>query len=293
LFNRYDSVSSSGSNTSASIPSELRLCVSTKRGSLHFLRWLPRERRLEQNPNQRDTFDLIEPPRCMGLSRDHVCVAFRKSYVIMDLKTGLMVNELNFHMTQEPSITCLQDRTQWCLQMETSTIFFNANFEPIYDSAIIWKEVPSAIVQASPYVLALMNQSIDICTFNGSQSVPVQQILHRGSSSMTGKCRLWMDVRTKRIYAATLTDVVVLEPIPVHIQLHNYTGTYKYDLALILIRAVLGISVTSSVNDQPRTNDGHARRNLDLSVMPKEVIFSDQQISAMNVIFHVFCIYDK
>ena len=168
-----------------------------------------------------------------------------------------------------------------------NTVFLNSNFEPLYESGITWKDIPSAIVQASPYVLSLMNQSIDVCTFNGSQSVPVQQIPQKGSST-TGKCRLWMDARTERIYAATPTDVVLLEPIPVHIQLQNYTGMYRYDLALILIRAVLGMSVSSSINDQSRTMDGHAKGNLDTSTMPKALTFvNNEQLTNKVFDFHM------
>ena len=204
----------------------------------------------------------------------------------MSLVTGLIINELTFNMAPDPVINCLQDRRQCCVQMEGNTVFLNSNFEPLYENGITWKDIPSAIVQASPYVLALMNQSIDVCTFNGSQSVPVQQISQKGATT-AGKCRLWMDARTERIYAATPTDVVVLEPIPVHIQLQNYTGMYRYDLALILIRAVLGMSVSSS-HEQSRTNDGHAKGNLDTSTMPKEVTFPNNEQSSKKVIHSRF-----
>ena len=123
-----------------------------------------------------------------------------------------------------------------------------------------------------------MNQSIYICAFNGLKSVLVQQIPLRGATS-TNKCRLWVDSRTERIYAATPTDVVLLEPIPVYIQLQNYTGMYRYDLALILIRAVLGMSISSSINDESRTYDGHAKGNVDTSTMPKVLIFDPNKVN--------------
>ncbi len=67
-----------------------------------------------------------------------------------------------------------------------------------------------------------------------------------------------MDAQTERIYAATSTDIALFEPIPIHIQLQNYSDMHSYDLALILIRAALGMSASSSMHDQSRTNDGHA-----------------------------------
>ena len=257
------------------IPTELRIGSALRRRTLVSHRWLPQQKRIEENKDSRGGFELFDTPRVMGLSHDKVCIGYRKNYSIVSLITGLLINELPITTGHEPMINCLQDRTQWCVQMDTSTIFLNSDFEPLYKNGVVWKDVPSGIVQASPYVLALMNQSIDICTFNGSQSVPVQQIPHKGLSAI-GKCRLWMDAQTQRIYSGTPTDVVVLEPISVPIQLQNYMGTYKYDLALILIRAVLGMSMTSSVSDGPRNADGHARGNLDQSTMPKEVVFPDQ-----------------
>ena len=250
-----------------------------------FYRWIPQQKRLEENKETRDPFELIDTPHAIALSSERICIGYKRSYVIMSLTTGMIINELKFTMAHEPVINCLQDRTQWCVQMETNTVFLNSNFEPLCESGIIWKDIPSAIVQSSPYVLALMNQSIDVCTFNGPQSVLVQQITHKGSS-IAGRCRLWMDARTGRIYAATPTDVVVLEPIPVHIQLQNYIGMYKYELVLVLIRAVLGLSV-SSTHDQSRTNDGHAKGNLDLSIMPKEITFGNNEQSSNKVMDYI------
>ena len=248
--------------------SELRICVASKKRVLSFLRWTPPKKAVEEEKNLRGAFELFDTPKALAFSHDRICIGYKRSYVIMSLTDGRLVNELPFTMAHDPVINCLQDRTQWCIQLDNNTIFLNANFEPLYENGIIWKDTPSAVVQSSPYVLALMNQSIDICTFNGSQAVPVQQIGQKGAPT-AGKCRLWMDFRTGRIYSATSNDVVLLEPIPVHIQLQNYTGMYKYDLALILIRAMLGISVSSSVNDLTRTADGHAKGNLDTSSMPK------------------------
>jgi hypothetical protein len=269
-------------NSPVVVPDELRICV-VKRRALSFYRWFPQDRRVEEDKGLRGAFELFDTPRTIALSRDRVCIGYKRSYVIMSLSTGTIINELVFSMAHDPVINCLQDRTQWCIQMEANTVFLNSNFEPLYENGIIWKDIPSAVVQSSPYVLALMNQSIDVCTFNGSQSVPVQQILQKGATT-PGKCRLWMDARTERIYAATPTDVVLVEPIPVHIQLQNYTGMYRYDLALILIRAVLGMSVSSSIHDQSRTNDGHAKGNLDLSTMPKEVTFGNNEKVMISVV---------
>jgi hypothetical protein len=268
-------------NSPVVVPDELRICV-VKRRALSFYRWFPQDRRVEEDKGLRGAFELFDTPRTIALSRDRVCIGYKRSYVIMSLSTGTIINELVFSMAHDPVINCLQDRTQWCIQMEANTVFLNSNFEPLYENGIIWKDIPSAVVQSSPYVLALMNQSIDVCTFNGSQSVPVQQIPHK-STTTNGKCRLWMDARTERIYAATPTDVVLVEPIPVHIQLQNYTGMYRYDLALILLRAVLGMSVSSSLHDQSRTNDGHAKGNLDTSTMPKVITFANNEQVAINV----------
>ena len=231
----------------------------------------------------RGAFDLIDTPRAIAFTREKVLVGYRRSYVIMNLATGMIISELPFTMTHEPVINCLQNRTQWCIQMESNTVFLDSNFKPLYENGITWKDTPSAIVQSSPYVLALMSQSIDVCTFNGSQSVPVQQISHK-SSPTTGKCHLWMDARTERIYAATPTDVFVLEPISIHTQLQNYTGRYRYDLALILIRAVLGMSVSSSVHDGARKLDGHAKGIVDISAMSKQVADEGKEQSLAKVI---------
>ncbi len=264
------------------VPNELRICVANKSRLLVFYRWFPQQKRLEENKDLRGAFELIDTPCAIAFSRNRICIGYKKSYVIMSLTTGLIVNELPFTMSQNPVINCLQDRTQCCIQLEATTIFLNSKFEPSYENRIVWKDIPSTIVQASPYFLALMNQSIDVCTFNGSQSVPVQQISLK-SSSTTSKCRLWMDARTKRIYVATITDVAILEPIPVHIQLQNYTGMYRYDLALSLIRAVLGISVLSSIHDKSRTNDGHAKGNLNTSTMLKAAVLRNNGQSSAKV----------
>lgn len=288
-------LNASASSSSLTVPSELRLCAATKRRSLCFYRWLPQQKRVEENKDLRGAFDLLDVPRALALSHEKICIGYRRSYVIMSLKTGMIINELTFATANEPVINCLQDRSQWCIQLESQTIFLNSNFEPLYENGITWKDIPSAIVQSSPYVLALMSQSIDVCTFNGSQSVPVQQIPHKGSSP-TAKCRLWMDARTERIYAATPTDVGILDSIPVHTQLKNYTGRYRYDLALILIRGIFGISVSSSTHEQARKLDGHARGKIDWTVLPKQSIFSNNDSPEVNIfdlisMFILFCLF--
>jgi len=265
-------------NASTFIPTELRICVANKRRSLLFYRWLSKERRLEANADMKGGFDLFDVPQALGLSHDKVCAGYRRSYAILSLINGMVLREVPFNMTQSPVINYFPDRRQWSIQVEANTIFYTSDFEPAFTNGVIWKDIPSMVVYSSPYVLALLPQSIDICTFNGTQSVPVQSIAHR-STTTVGKCRLWMDAKTQRIYAANITDVGILEPISIGTQLKNYVGSFKYDLGLILIRGVLGISVTTSTEHLARTSDGHAQGNLDWSQMPKEFAFDENPMS--------------
>lgn len=277
------SLSGSLRSDSSGVPTELRICVASKRRTLSFYRWTPQDKKAQEEKNL-SGFELFDVPKALGFSNDRICIGYKRSYVIMSLTDGKIISELPFNMTHDPVINCFQDRTQWCIQLEANTIFLNARFEPLYENGVPWKDIPSAIVQSSPYVLALTNQAIDICTFNGSQAVPVQQIPHRGPTT-AGKCRLWMDSQSQRIYSATPTDVVLLEPIPVHIQLQNYTGACKYELGLILIRAMLGISVTASTgDDHSRTKDGHAKGIEDTSSLPKVITFENNEPGLPKVI---------
>lgn len=255
---------------------ELRICIPIQPYSLSFYRWLPHPRRLEKVKDHRGNFELHNTPRAIACSRDKICICYQKSYAVMSLETGLIINEFNFNMKGETIINFLQDRKQWCIQRNKNTVFLDTDFKPIDGSKNTWKDFPSSIIQTNPYVLALVNQSIDIRIFNGLQSVRIQQIpLKRVTTA--DKCHLWMDARSERIYVATPTDILLLEPIPIHTQLKKYTDLYRYDLALIFIRVKLGITKPSSIHDQSRTIDGRAKGNLDISKMPKESTFEQNE----------------
>lgn len=231
-------------------------------------------KRVEQTTTNSNTLDLISAPRAMALSKTRICVAYRKSYNILDIESGIIIKEIAFNMSQDPIIAPIQNRTQWCIQKDASTIFLNSDFDPLYDNGIIWRDIPLAIVQSSPYVLSLTNQTIEICTFNGSQGPSVQQLRYRTSS--VGKPRLWMDFRTNRIYVGTTTDLFVVEPITPTIQLKNYIGAYKYETAITLIRGLLGLNETED-KEKFRKDDGKIRGNIDRSTLKLQLIFEIEQ----------------
>lgn len=255
------------------VPDKLRICVANKRHSLGFYHWYPQKKRVEENKDLRGGFELYDAPRAIALSHNKILIGYKKSYVLMSLETGMQDKEFTFTKASEPMISCLQDRTKWCIQLDYETVFLDSNFDPMYKIGITWKDIPTAIVYSSPYILALLPQSIDVCTFNGEEYAPVQRIVQKGASAAT-KCRLWMDAKSERIYAATPTDVVLLEPISAIIQLQNYTGMYRYDLAVTLIRAILGITASSPPSyDSVRTNEGNAVGNVDTTNLPKVYTF--------------------
>ncbi|CAF0741235.1 unnamed protein product [Didymodactylos carnosus] len=261
------------------VPFELRLVVATKRKALLFFSWFPQQLRLVENkePN-RGVFELWEQPKTLALSKEKLCIGLRRSYAIWNISTGIMENEipLNSQIPYEPIITSLQERRGWCLQVDSNTIFLDTTFCPMYQEGIsTWKEIPSSIVQSSPYVLGLMSNSIDVCTFipqsiklstTATTSSNIQRLspssLVQSIPYKNVKGRLWMDTKNERIYASTSTDVVIVEPVPVRIQLVNYIGMCKYDLALILIKAVLGNN-NNILQEGERTRDGHCRGNID------------------------------
>ena len=278
--------------TSSSFPSEtfpnaLRLCLVSRDGLVSFFRWFPQRRRSEEERNLRGVFDLTSDPQAIALSPDRICIAYDHSYVIFDAIAGEIINELILTKRQKPMISCFKDSNQWCIKVDTSSIFFKSNFDIIYDREIVWEDIPSTVIQSTPYILASINQSIHICLFDGTQFIIVQRV-PLISSLTNDKCQLWMDAQSKRIYITTLKDVFLLEPQSIHIQVQEYIDMHKYDVALIVIRAALDISDSSSTNDQPRTTNGHAKGNLDPSELPKVEIFSNNLHVSTGVIIHIF-----
>ena len=257
---------------SSNPPVILRLCVVSQNHQLTFFRCVSPQRHFEKENNLPDAFELFDIPYAIAVSRDRICVAYEKSYVILNLTTGMIIYEITVTKKYIPSISCIQEQTQWCIQRDTTTIFLDSNFEPLYKDGIVWGDIPTAIVPATSYVLALMNQSVDICVFNGTKSIPVQRIELNESLKMD-KYRLWRDIQTNRIYLATSDALYVLEPVPVHSQIQKFIATYRCDFALSIIRAALNISTSSPNNDQPRTIDGHAKGNLDLLRLPRVTTF--------------------
>ena len=274
------------------IPDAFRMCLVSKRGLLNFFRWFPQSKRLEEDQSLRHViFPCKTHPQTVALSSDRICVGYEKSYIIFSLIDGKIINSLDLSKRHSPMINRLQDPIQWCIQLGNNTVFLDSNFEPAYESGIIWTDIPSAVVQSNLYVLALINQSIDICLFNGKQPVVAQRISQICSSTEQKKCRLWMDNQSKRIYLASPSNIYLLEPIPIHIQIQQYISINKYDLALMIIRAALDIHVCDSSSIffyKSRTPDGHAKGKLDLSKMSKVMTFSKHTQISVEVIVSSF-----
>ncbi|CAF1187062.1 unnamed protein product, partial [Didymodactylos carnosus] len=265
---------------------ELRLAATTTRRKALFYSWYPQQKRLVENkePN-RGVFELWEQPKTLALSKEKMCVGSRKSYIIWNIATGQMENEilLSNQTPYEPIIIPLQEHRGWCIQVDSNTVFLDTDFSPMYqESVTIWKEIPSSIVQSSPYILALMPNSIDVCAFipqgiKSSSTTTSSNVQRSSLSSLVQsipyknvKGHLWMDLKNERIYASTATDVVLVEPVPVRIQLQNYAGLCKYDLALTLIKAVLG-SNNNNLQGGERTKDGQCCGNIDRTTLSKEL----------------------
>lgn len=261
----------------------LRLCVVSQNRQLSFFRYISSQQHFEKENNLPDAFELFDTPYAIAVSRDRVCIAYERSYVIMNLTTGMIIYEITLTKKYIPSISCVQEQTQWCIQKDMTTIFLDANFEPLYKDGIVWGDIPTAIIPTTPYVLASMNQSIDICVFNGTKSIPVQRMELNELLSMD-KYRLWRDMQTNRIYLAISDHLHVLEPVPVHSQIQKFIALYRCDFALSIIRAALNIPIPSLKSDPPRTIDGHAKGNLDLSRIPKVTLFEYNNQGPIGVI---------
>ena len=266
-------------------PVVIRLCVVTQNHQLTFFRSRSQQGYFEEEQRLHDAFELFDTPFAMALSGDRICVAYERSYAIMSLATGMIIHEIFLTKKHIPLINCLQDQTQWCIQTDITTLFLNSNFEPLYQHGVVWKDIPSTIVQATPYVLALSDDSINICLFNGMQSIAVQRI-PLNKSSKAEKYYLWTDTETNRIYLATSSALHLLQPVSVHTQIQKFIDIHRYDFALSIIRGLLNIS--SSNNDPPRTNDGHAKGNLDLSRMPSMTTFLYNKQGPTGVIIPLF-----
>ena len=89
------------------------------------------KKRVEEIKELRGAFYMDGIPRALALSCDRICIAQKRSYLVMSLTSGTIIKELNFTMTQDPIINCLQDRTQWCIQLDSKTVFFKFRFRTI------------------------------------------------------------------------------------------------------------------------------------------------------------------
>lgn len=254
-------------SSSEQIPDTLRICVSSKSGSLSFFHWCSEQNKVKENKNVGLTPNSFGTPQAVALSKDRVCIGYENVYVIGSLNTRSIIDQFPLATGFRPSISHIQDSARWSIQINTTTVFLDSNFERMNEGKIRWNDTPSAIVQTGPYVLALINQSIHVCVFDGKRVFMMQQIL-RISSAREEKCHLWMDSQTKKIYAATSTAVFLLQPIPIDIQIQKCVAMRKYDVASTIIQVELCISDSSG--DQSKMGKG----NLDLSVIPKIVVFS-------------------
>lgn len=273
------------SDVSAITPIIVRLCVASQNHHLTFFRCRSQQGYFEEEQRLPEAFELFDIPLAMALSGDRVCVAYEKSYAILSLTTGMIIHEIFLMKKHTPLVNCLQDQTQWCIQRDVTTLFLNSDFEPLFKNELVWRDIPSAIVQVTPYVLALTNDSVDICIFNGAQSVAVQRVPLQKSPKV-GKYHLWKDTQTNQIYLATSLTLHSLQPTPVNTQIEKFIANQRYDFALSIIRASLNISLSN--NNPPRINDGHSKGNLDMSIMARVQTFTYNKQGPTGVIISFF-----
>lgn len=215
--------------------SVLRLCV-VVRHKLSIFYW-------KNNDFHELASNLVVPdtPRSIAWIGESLCVGFRSEYMLIKV-TGEQ-KELfalgNHH--PEPLVAAIEGgklRDQLlALGRDDKTYVLDAEGNPFLNHEIVWSGYPQTIVADSPYLLALLpNSVVEIQTID--PSIAIQKI-SSFSSHTQGKIKQIVKCGNKRgnLFVCTSTDVLCLSAIPGKEQIPLLIREGHFELALELAQS--------------------------------------------------------
>ena len=206
--------------------SALRMCVVVKRKLMLF--YWKNNKFLELAP------DLLVPdtPRAMAWCGEALCVCIKNEYIQIKV-TGEQKDIVTLGRN-EPLISSLDQGRLVAISIDEKSFILDSDVQPVLRQPISWNELPIAMADNMPYVMALLpNSVLEVQTMEPRLSIQrISDVSNLTSSKMKqlAKCVNKKD----RLFVASNNDVFCLITVPVSQQISQLLREKQFELALKL-----------------------------------------------------------
>lgn len=204
----------------------LRMCVVVKRKLMLF--YWKKNKFLELAP------DLLVPdvPRAIAWCGEALCVCIKNEYI--QIKVSGEQKEITTLGKNEPLIAPLEKDRLLAVSIDEKTFLFDNNVAPVLRKPISWTDLPAAIVDDTPYLMALLpNSVVEVQTIEPRLSI--QRITDLSSLANSKLKQLVKCINRKgRLFVASNNDVFCLVSLPISQQIPQLLREKQFKLALEL-----------------------------------------------------------
>ncbi|KAK0163473.1 hypothetical protein PV327_007148 [Microctonus hyperodae] len=243
--------STSGANLTA-----VRLCVAVKR-KLQLYYWKGNRNQFEElGINSKNELTLPDVARELAWCGETLIVGFHGlSYTLIDVD-GKTRELFPTGKPPKPSITKLSD-SSFALAKDSQSIIMNTSGELIQNNPVKWTESPIAIAWDDPYLLGIVQDTLEIYTLENS--------LHIQTLTDFNKARLLCRCKQGRVYVASMSQVWCVSSVDVELQIRKLLEQNHFQLALKL------------TNLSDATDDEKAKRTYKIQTLYAHHLFRNKK----------------
>ncbi|GFR11295.1 hypothetical protein TNCT_648011 [Trichonephila clavata] len=195
-----------------------RLCVAVKK-KLQLYYWKSKDKNFLEFSQDLSLRDI---PRTIVWCGESLCIGYKAEYSLMKV-TGDPKDLFPTGGKQQEPLVALLPNNQLAVGSDEQTILIDSEGNPTLKYSIKWSEVPIALVHDSPYLIAVLPNSVEVRPIE--PRIHVQSIdLQKTKTIVTSK-RGW-------IFAASNSDVWLLHAVNFPEQITQLLSQKQFELAL-------------------------------------------------------------
>ncbi|GIY79149.1 hypothetical protein CDAR_216581 [Caerostris darwini] len=195
-----------------------RLCVAVKK-KLQLYYWKPKDAKFlefDQDLSLRDV------PRTIVWCGESLCIGYKSEYSLMKVTGDPKDLFPTGGKQQEPLIALLSDN-QLAVGSDEQTILIDSEGNPTLKYSIKWSEVPIALVHDSPYLIAVLPNSVEVR--------PIEPRIHVQSIDLQ-KAKTIVTSKRGAVFVASNSDVWLLHAVNFPEQITQLLSQKQFELAL-------------------------------------------------------------
>lgn len=172
----------------------------------------------------RDDITVNSMPKALAWYDDTICIGFKGDYSLLQVKSGEQTELFPSGKNLEPIVIKVANST-FCLIRDYQSVFINTRGELLFKHAVKWSEIPIALAYDEPYIIAILNEQLEVRTvdpFSLVQKIPLS------------KAHLIRQCHNGLIYIAANFDIYCLHSVSIAKQVKILLDEKQFQLALKL-----------------------------------------------------------